>query len=152
MATSITSTAINLSDGSSLSHASKPDGVIMKFSETETNTNRTASTSMTNHLQLTVTLTKTQDILIESYFAPIYQSGGSTATARIVVDGVVIASQALGTNQNSNKMQGPHHIITRATNLSAGNRTITVQVNATGGSNTIFNYFGYSDYLKVTYI
>lgn len=152
MATSITPTAINFSDGTSLSHSTKPYGSAMRFSEISTSTNRTASTSMTDHLQLIVNLSKTQDILIECYFAPIYQSGSTEAQARILVDGAVISSQSLGTNQDSNKLQGPHHIISKASNLSAGNRTITVQVSATGGTNTIFNYYGYSDYLKVTYI
>ena len=147
MATSITTTAINFSNGTSLSHASKPIGARMKHAEAFTEVNRTLTTTWTTHLSVTVELSKTQDVLCEAFFTALY-GGSGLAYARVNVGSTNYQQFAIG-QQFSDKSTGSHWLVARCNGITSGSKTFNLQVY---GSSHITNLFGFSDYFKVIYI
>lgn len=147
MATSITTTAINFSNGTNFSHSSKPIGSRMKHAEAFTETTRIMTTTWTTHLSVTVNLSKTQDVLCEAYFVALY-AGSGVAYARINVGGTTYQQFAIG-QQLNDKSNGSQWLTARCNGITSGSKTFDLQVYGSGHQ---CNLFGFSDYFKVIYI
>lgn len=147
MATSITTTAINFSNGTNFSHSSKPIGTRMKHAEAFTEVNRTLTTTWTTHLSVTVELSKTQDVLCEAFFTALY-AGSGNALARVLVGSTAYGQFTIG-QRFSDKSIGSHWLAVRCNGITSGSKTFNLQVY---GSSHVTNLFGFSDYFKVIYI